>query len=97
MTKFRILALASISLFLFVNLVLWTTQVRSSGYLSDVENSEELEIIKATVKACFDARYRTFGTLKLEDFNKLIYEKDSNSSWKSESDKLNVEIHHAQL
>lgn len=97
MTKFRILALASISLFLFVILVSWTTQVSSSGYLSDVENTEELETIKATVQAYFDARYRTFSTFQLENFRKLIYEKDSNSSWKSETDKLNVEIYHAQL
>jgi len=94
MIKLRILAV--ITLFLLVLLGLRTSKV--SANLFDLENITEREMVKTTVQAYFEARYRTFSNLQLEDFSKMVDRTaEGKSFWDPELDKLNIEIYHAQV
>lgn len=94
MTKPRILVL--IILFLLVLLGIGSFKV--SANIFDLDNLNEEELVKTTVQAYFEARYRTFSTLQLEDFSKIVDgTAEGNSFWDPELDKLNIEIYHAKL
>lgn len=56
-------------------------------------NTQEEVRIKDVVIAYFDARYRSFSTLQLEDFEDLV---SASPQLDSEKDKLYVELNHAK-
>lgn len=71
---------------------------KASANLFDFENITEREMVNITVRAYFEARYRTFSTLQLEDFSKTVDgTAEGKSFWEPELDKLNIEIYHAKL
>ena len=94
MTKPRILVVITIILLV----LLGTRPSEAIANLIDLENFTESEMVKTTVQAYFEARYRTFSTLQLEDFSKMVDRAaEGKSFWESELDKLNIEIYHAKL
>jgi len=92
----RWFAVSTMLIVLTVIIGTWTVQAQAIK-LSSIDYIEQ-EQIKETVKAYFEMRYRSFNTLKLEDLWILI---DSSSQGnyflRSESDKLEIELHHAKL
>jgi hypothetical protein len=71
---------------------------QASANLLGLENSIDREMIKTTIRDYFELRYRTFSTLQIEDFNKLVYRAEKgNPLWDLELNKLNIEIYHAKV
>lgn len=62
------------------------------------ESSAEEEQIREIIIAYFETRYRSISTLKLENFESMVDTSPQGSEFfKSETEKLEIEIHHAEL
>lgn len=94
MTKLRILIIIA----LFLPVLLDISKSKAIANLIYWEYDTEKEMVKSTVQSYFEARYRTFSNLQLEDFSKMVdIATEGKTFWEPESDKLNVEIYHAKL
>lgn len=93
----RILLAIMVVIFATSVLVFWTVHARAVASQEPADPQEQKEI-EEIIKAYFENRYRSFHELKLQDFGELFDKSSSENSFlRSESDKLEVEIHHAQL
>ncbi len=93
----RLLLAIAVVIFATVVLVFWTVQARAV-VSQESANPQEQQEIEGIIKAYFETRYRSLHNLKLEDLGKLIDRSSRGCSFlRSESDKLEVEIHHAKL
>ncbi len=70
MNKYKFLSMALITILITGIHYTWNSRVRA-GQTKSID-PEEKDQITNTVQAYFEARYRTFSTLKMESFDGLI-------------------------
>ena len=88
--RFTVTIIALISIFGL------TSRIQANN-LESSDTSEKAEI-QSVIEQYFDARYRSFGSLDLEDLSPMMENSPQSSSFlNSESDKLKIEIQHAKL
>jgi hypothetical protein len=65
---------------------------------AQAEWSVDEQLIRETIQTYFDIYYRSYSTLKVEDFGYLVEESSQGNIFvASESDKRELEIYHAKL
>lgn len=80
----------------FTTLGVWISQAQADRL--EIVDPVEKEQITETINAYFDARYRSFNALKLEDFGELVEGSYEGKAFlNSELEKLGIEIYHAKL
>jgi len=75
---------------------LLTSRIQANS--SEPSDTTEKNEIQRAIEQYFDARYRSFGSLQLEDLSPMTDNSpQSNSFLNSQSDKLKIEIQNAKL